>query len=208
MLAFALDLPDFEAGPVSQALSSVVLLQSLSDLHPPFVLELGDAEQSDAHDGYDDRRDQGKHSFPDILSLAEDVLPEAIERSDECTANDDTKEEACRDSIPYLLDQLLVDLHNEKHSISKCAMRWRNDTIPTTGSRSGPPMLCLRKAKRIDTMIVHSRHSRKQIKNTVTVSACASQMRFADTTPWIPGTANTLTMIATRLCRMSLGAFR
>lgn len=65
-------------------------------------------------------------------------------------------------------------------------------------------MLCLRKANKIETMIVHSKHSRKQMKNTGRDQRVSLGSSVAMREQGIlPGTAKTFTISAALLCEVS-----
>lgn len=96
-----------------------MLFKSLGNLDSPFILELGDTQQSDAHDGDDDRGDETEDALPDVLGFAEDVLSEAIECANERPADNNTDQEAGGNAIPDLFEKFLVHLYNEGRSVSE-----------------------------------------------------------------------------------------
>ena len=63
--------------------------ECLRQLHPPLVLELGNPEQSSAHQGDDDCCNESEDAFPDVLSAGPAIFAESIEGANyTCTYND------------------------------------------------------------------------------------------------------------------------
>jgi hypothetical protein len=70
----------------------VLGLESSGKLDPPFILELGHAQESSAHNSNDYRSDDPQNTFPDILCTGESVCSEAIESTNHACADSKTNE--------------------------------------------------------------------------------------------------------------------
>lgn len=76
--------------------------EGAGQLETPFLLELGDAEQGDPHDGDDDGGQQAEDAFPDLIGHAPSIHVEAVKGPDETAAGDDAEQQARAGADPYL----------------------------------------------------------------------------------------------------------
>lgn len=108
-----------------------MVLKSLCDLDTPFILELGHAQQADAHDGDDYGGDETEHAFPDVLSVTKDILSEAIESADEGATNGQADEQAACYPKPDLSEQPFVhhriSLRPPNALLEECQQDGNND---------------------------------------------------------------------------------
>lgn len=76
--------------------------QGPGQLDAPFLLELGDAEQGDAHDGDDQGGQQAEDALPDLVRDTPSVNVEAVKGANETAAGDDAEQQARAGADPYL----------------------------------------------------------------------------------------------------------
>ena len=96
--------PEFEAAAFYFASGAIFGLELSGELDAPFVLELGDAEKSSAHDTDDQGCYKTKGAFPNVFGACPFVLPEAVESSDQASTDDETDGKAHSSSHPDLFD--------------------------------------------------------------------------------------------------------
>lgn len=88
--------------PPRARLEGVVLFEGSNELGAPFGLKLGNAEQSGAHDGDDERSDDAERPLPVRLSSCPVVDVQAVEGSDHASTDDEAYQEAGESAVPYL----------------------------------------------------------------------------------------------------------
>lgn len=89
-----LDAPAFEAGLSTAALRCIIAFERGCQLDLPLVLELGYAEQSSAHNGDDDNREEGESALPNVLGSCPAIFTETIEASDKTATDTKAYDEA------------------------------------------------------------------------------------------------------------------
>ena len=142
----------------------VFLLEHFGDLDTPLILELAHTEQSGAHECDDDAGEDAEDTLPDVLSSLEGVATCCVESSDDSSANDQADEYTSADTVPdlHIMSGLLGLKERE-------CLTWRTRRFRTAASCSGP-RVCFKKARSTETIILVSKHSLKQIKNTTHMS--------------------------------------
>ena len=72
----------------------VLGFQGPGKLDSPFGLQFADSQECRTHDGDDDACQQGEDAFPDFFCAAPFVGAQAVEGTDQTTADDKTNAEA------------------------------------------------------------------------------------------------------------------
>jgi len=76
--------------------------EGLCELDAPFILKLGNAKQSRAHDGDDNGGCKSEGSLPDVFSHGPTVFADGVEGADEASTDTDADEQASNSTQPYL----------------------------------------------------------------------------------------------------------
>ena len=77
-------------------------LESFGELESPFLLHLGDSKQSSSHQRDDHRCDDSEDTLIDVLGATPLILAEAVEGTDQCTADDEADQETDENTVPDL----------------------------------------------------------------------------------------------------------
>lgn len=72
--------------------ANVLFLQSSSEFHPPFVLELRHTQKTSTHHGDDNAGDEAENALPDVFGVPENILLEAIEGANEAASDAEAEE--------------------------------------------------------------------------------------------------------------------
>ena len=94
--------PEFEAAAFYFTSGGVLGFELSGELDAPFILELGDAEKSGAHDTDDQGCNQTKGAFPDVFGACPFVFAETVESSNQASTDDETDSKAHGGSHPDL----------------------------------------------------------------------------------------------------------
>lgn len=106
----------------------------------------------------------GSHpTFPNVLGVAEHIFVECVESSNHTGSDDKDDKQAQSDTKPNL--SILAKQECCESQFLTCL---RN--LLCMAISPSPARLCFKNASRIETMILVSMHSRKQMKKTVRVS--------------------------------------
>ena len=144
----------------------LLLLEGPRKLDTPFLAHLVDAQQPRTHDRDDDRGDESKDTFPDIFRVGEGVLLETVKSTDHAGADAETEEETDKNTPQDLNNYQLQGQPREgKWAAGGTCIRKRLREARCPSA----PRVWVRKASSTETMMLLSRHSRKQMKKTTAV---------------------------------------